>query len=409
MRKKFVLLSVLQILLFITGCEVLESSEQSQVSGYTESFGAESNLTDDQSTESNGEEEDDTSGNAVEAPLDEVCFITEENGKRHVLIYSTQQIQTIIHKREQGQLAPMSADTIKRIIEETLTLFESNDIIQIHSLDGQMSTYYGLPFYRSKAYLDSFGIVQENTPFLDYKKSLCEVIFKRIEVLHPSIYDGFESESKYVFAATSASLDIEATEFQNALFNVYELGSTAPNLKTMLANYPLSAFFFDLNDKRIGYIPDISRADPSEVEQLLPDSVLPSAISPTKYDYNGKVVVIELYENDSRNMIARLRFDEKQNPDIISEVQKQFDQFLTNFSGSGNAEQSTNYRAVVYLNGFPFNSFNDTCIIYCPDGDINLSNFSGGYNIFQHNIFFQKGCQPLTQYINELLQIYLTA
>ena len=132
MRKNFVLLSVLQILLFITGCEVLESSEQSQVSGYTESFGAESNLTDDQSTESNGEEEDDTSGNAVEAPLDEVCFITKENGKRHVLIYSTQQIQTIIHKREQGQLAPMSADTIKRIIEETLTLFESNDIIQIH-------------------------------------------------------------------------------------------------------------------------------------------------------------------------------------------------------------------------------------------------------------------------------------
>lgn len=429
MRSKIGILLILFLCsLCIIGCETTntpineQSINNSETQNDVSDDGENTSVHDEQSSNnseaskdnSNGDETasnpDEIIGEPIEGQFGEYSFVYEENGKSIITIFTEEQIADIKSKRENGELFELSVDDIKFIINDTFEIFENYDIIKVRDISGNLNTYRGLSFIHSEEYFDSFGSVisTDIDASFDYKQDLINAIFKRIEVLHTEIYDGFDDESKWVFIGTKPISNDKYITLCNSLANVYEIGMGSDKDRQVLSAYKIPAFYFDIKNEQIGYIANLSSANKSAISQLYTADMLPEQVANQKYDYNGKVVVAEIYETKTKELLARVRIDEENNPDEISEIENLVNQFINSTDGSDNAQQHTEYRVAVYFNGFTFyDGKPDFSLYYAPDGDIDLISFSNGKNIFIDDYFFIKNASPLTEYINALIKSQL--
>lgn len=335
--------------------------------------------------------------------IDKHTIISQTEGKTIATIFTAEMIQEINERRKNGEVFALTDEEVKYIIQNTMHLFETYSIIRINDIDGNTNAYRGSSFFHSDEYFASFGAKNPATiDSFDYKKDLLEAILKYVEVLHSNIYDGRDDFSKFVLNTSRTFTEAEEKELLGALNSIYELEGSSASSKTILSKYQFSGFYFDIKEEELIFIPLISAADPSTKVSLITNEMLPAKISPKKYDYNGQVIVIELYNNHTNSLVVRLRYDEKNNPEVIKKANELFYASIPNLSGAGNIFQRTQYKAVVYFNGFSFN-YADTCISYAPDGDLNIFTFNDPYDL----LYSLQNSKPLTEYLNQLLSDYL--
>ena len=352
-------------------------------------------------------------GEPLDSMLGEYSFVSCENEKNIIQFYIEEQIQEFQSKQNKGERYSLTKEELNFIVSDTISVFEEYDIIYIRDIDGNLHKYYGLSFYSSEDYYNSFcgfnlGVTDAT---FDYRRDLFDVLFMRLSVLSSSVQNGFEPGG-IVFSNTDNLSEDTLKDLSEAFEQVYVYESRLPQYTQLLADYAGSAILFDTRDTFAVYCSDLSKGANSDYQYLFHNEQLDSYISPLighyKYDTDaGKAVIVELYEEKTQKLIARIRLDERNNPNEIAEIER-----LSKFKDNGatsTGDVITKYRAVIYLNGISILGYpRDSVIKYNPDGDIDRFDVTYGDDIFPRNPLWLKGAEPLTEYINELLEKELT-
>ena len=122
----------------------------------------------------------------------------------------------------------------------------------------------------------------------------------------------------------------------------------------------------------------------------------------SEYDANGKSVVIELYEEESEALIARIRLTD----DEVMQAETLLTEFAYNYGSPGNATQEANYRALLYYSGMPLWFSTDGCgaLYYCPDGDPTLCSVYGSSgNSLNYDLFHFSRFDKIANHLNGIL------
>ncbi len=394
--------------------DTMESSEVSQDESREYSENSNNSSSDhEDSSESNSEVSAPNIGEQLDSMLGEYSFVSYENEKNIIQFYSEEQIQELQSKRNKGERYSLTKEELNFIVNDTISVFEEYDIIYIRDIDGNLHKYYGLSFYSSEDYYNSFcgfnlGVTDAT---FDYRRDLFDVLFMRLSVLSSSVQNGFEPGG-IVFSNTDNLSDDKLRDLAEAFEQVYVYESYLPQYIQLLENYAGSAILFETRDTFAVYCSDLSKGTNSDYQYLFHNEQFDSYISPLighyKYDTGtGKAVIVELYEEETQELIARIRLDERNNPNEIAEIER-----LSKFKDNGatsTGDVITKYRAVIYLNGISILGYpRDSVIKYNPDGDIDRFDVTYGDDIFPRNPLWLKGAAPLTRYINELLEKELT-
>ena len=348
-----------------------------------------------------------TAQELLQKKFDAYNTVTEEDGKRVVTIFSEEQIADIRTRRENGEWFWLSSEEMLYLINDTVKLFETYDVVKVRDLEGNLKKYYGLSFFSSEEYYASFGgfdLGVTDSSF-DLKKDVYETILERVRVLNTATAADLENS----FAVTDISKKPSSDKINTLIsgINPWYTDLTSSN-----RTFSFQAWFFYSGRITCSAISQetywLTALDGAEI---YPANRFPSSVSMHKYDRQGKVVVIELYEHDSKCLIARVRFDEHRNPQQIHDLQSMLEDFKHDMDSSDNATQKTQYRAIIYFNGFDFSPETpDIGLIYSPDGELNLSRFgSNESQLFTNDFFWQVGCAPIAEYVNAILKEQLAA
>ena len=258
-----------------------------------------------------------------------------------------------------------------------------------------------MSFFSSKEYYASFGgfDLGVTDASFDLKKDVYETILERARVLNTAF---FPEQSCILTDLSEEPTDEEKALLSTSINPWFSISGTSAGKR-----YEYYAWRYsreDISVKRID-------SSVSSLAAFMPDTIvfsqitLPEWLRADKYDVRGKTAVIELYDEKTQNLIARLRYTEIDDAAIISRLQSGLSEMERQDGSSGSATQITAYRATVYLNGFDtaFYSPNPT-FRYCPDGNIDLFSFTDGNDIFQNDYLPLNGGMALTELINELLE-----
>lgn len=333
--------------------------------------------------------------------------VTEEDGKSVVTIFSEGQIADIRTRRENGEWFWLSSEEMLYLVNDTVKLFEEYDVVYIRDLEGNLKKYYGLSFFSAEEYYASFGgfDLGVTDASFDLKKDVYETILGRVRVLttfviqNESLPDEFRD---FLFIADlNTKLPKEKQDKLCQSFQQYwDLLSQGnqPIEASLGEEYSNKLFFF--SDEQIFFSQTISDFQGRQI--LFP----PNTNYPEKYDAKGRTVVIELWSKSSHDLIARLRFDDAADPDLVQRISALWEMCENAIlENEGIYDGTSQYRAVVYMNGF--DSSCSTVLRYNPDGDINRFSFSRGEDVFKNNYLLCSGSFKIAEYINELLKEYL--
>ena len=331
--------------------------------------------------------------------------VTQENGKTAVTIFSEEQIDDFNKRREQGEWFWLSTEEMLFLIEDTIRLFETYDLVYIRGLDGVLHKYYGLSFFSSEEYYASFGgfDLGVTDASFDMRKDVYKTILERSQTLS-SASGVFPNDSPFVI------LDMEKPLTEGQMETIKE--GKNPCYKTG-TYFGVALFFFE----KIHY----HKQDPNDTligaanEAILYSRDMDlGPVSYSKYDQNNeKVVVLELYDEESQSLVARLRFDSESDPNIIAQYEEKSREFLiAGEPENGLFEKFKTYRAVIYLSGFPsesitFRNEKIYAIHYCPIGSPNQLIKTFDSRIFEYQWMYQKISDELTRFTNDLLSEYL--
>lgn len=356
-----------------------------------------------------------TPGVPIEGKFGEYTFVDEQDGKSIATIYSWEQLMDIQTRRANGEWFSLSSEDIKFLIEDTRMMFENYDVIKIRDIRGKVNTYNGFSFYFSDEYYECFNgfTTDSNDASCNVKIDLLEAIYSRIEMLNSAAFDSQEG-GKIILSDVTTLSENEIAALQNSHAHVFLMGGSSDSDKEVLSKYPVDLYHFVYSDYQLDYISDISKANNAKQTDLCID-LFPEWSGEFKYDIFEKNIVVELWDEETKCMLARIRVDESNNPNEYAELSKRIsaiklDDIDVNPANLGNkvTEQTTDYRVVVYMNGLDFcgGAFSP-CFRYSPDGDINLFNIDNPMTIFQHNLLYQQGVEHITEYVNTLLKAKL--
>lgn len=325
--------------------------------------------------------------------------VAEENGKTAVTIFSEEQIDDFNAQRNNGEWFWLSTEEMLFLIEDTISLFETYDIVYIRGLDGVLHKYYGLSFFSSEEYFASFGgfdLGVTDVSF-DLKQDVYETILERTTVLNCAVYSGGFSTQTFMYSDIQRAL---STNEQNELYHALNPWYQDSNLMKSFVSWRFdnqSIYYYQCRPN------DVYSFDTANTVTVYGEKTSFPGVSDIKYDRNGQVVIIELYETKTQKLIARLRYNDKEHPEVIQSIKKQLYVLLSDNESSNTSVQKTSYRAVIYFN-FDAIGSNPIAIKYCPDGDLTLYSHTGSNDIFATDYFFQKGSFDLLAYINTLLK-----
>lgn len=417
----FLLLAFVALCLF--ACGDAETSNENSTKPPEETSADESSVTESSITESIFEESshsaessvpEESSEPEVSIPeeviekIDQYTTISTVGEQTIATVFDLDFVTDIRTRREQGEILHLSDDEVQYIIQNTIKLFEEYDLVRVYDKDGTLHTYRGLDFMLSEEYFASFGVIGKQTDVsFDPAGDISKMLYMQVELLHSIIYDGADDGSHWVLV-TDKPLSREEWEDVDSAFNyVYEQPFGNDVHRAMLKKYPFPAYYFDVDEKRIDYVPLISAADRNTQKAVYSLQSLPDYLGKHKYDCVGKVVVVELFDYETKELITRIRFDEQSHLEEINRFFGLWNDFLQN-PIQDVATVTSKYRAGVYLMGATVHGWptEDWAYIYCPDGNLNRCELMG-QNVFYTDLLIKTGCQQLNECLNEMIKNYL--
>ena len=351
------------------------------------------------------------------AKFDIYTHISEKDGGRIATVYSKEQIADIQNSRADGKWMYLTGEEALYLLDDTMKLFQEYDTVVINDLRGVEHTFHGVPFYSSPEYESSFGKVslENGDASYDLRRDLYEAMLYRVEALQSGItrqkLSGKGQEMvAYINmseATDQASLDLyRHTIIRYFLGNDYLTTKNVINMEDELRSFDFGALTF--YQERVYYVKDLSLVDQAKWIELYPDGMFEPYSGLDKYDQNAeKVVVIELWEESTGNCIAKLRLDSVSNAQEIDKIQALWNELEGNIGSVPSSEYSvlTDYRVVVYLNGFA-SVVDCTNFRYQPDGNLNKWQFNPADSTFEPLCL--AGSQAIAEYINHILSQKLT-
>lgn len=337
---------------------------------------------------------------------------TTENGKKIITVYDTETITDILHRKSLGAWLYLTTEEMLYLIENTVEMFKTYDIIRVYDKDGNLLSYYGLSFYSSEEYLACFngfdyGI---NDISFDMKEDIFNAVFARAAVLNSAVYDAYLNGTGG--RATSMITDMKYapnSDEANVLsygLNPWSKDKTDENGNPATSNKHYGVWIFDKS--LIWFSGDSAEVrldfSPLDMEALYPEKFNFDTIGQMKYDQNGKVIVAEVYDSESRQMIARVRFDEINDPEIIEKAEKLQEQVFGQMESTDNHFEKSDYYIVLHLNGFE----SDTVVmhpqyVYFSDGDLTK------YDLYEDGLFMDyttvySDGSVFASYMNEIIK-----
>lgn len=332
--------------------------------------------------------------------LGEYTFISESDGKSIAGIYSAEQIANIQQRRNNGEKFYLSNEELLFVVNDTISLFETYDLICITDIDGNVSSYNGLSFYKSDEYYSLFNKLSLDnniTYSFDLDSDICEVIYKRIEVLNENTCNDFTMsgmtvDASVVFASPNKDDGSEKLkEIAECIYSVYYCDRT--NLADKLTNYQCCGLIFQ--DDCIYYIDDLSSGISEKLSLLHPNDSFKGNAGKYEYGNNKHSIIVEIYDETNKCIIARIRIAD---PEKVNAIEKLWTDMsnLMNANDPQKVFKPSNYRIVVYMNGVSesfYYKYNDTCNEWA-------------YNVpenFSANMFPMTGSSSLATYLNKTI------
>ena len=340
-------------------------------------------------------------------------FTSVENGKTVATVFSEAQVKDIVKRRESGEWLCLSVQDIKTIVAETAKLFEDFDLVRVRNLHGEVHVYYGRSFYGSCEYFDCFNrLYDEGDPqsTFDLQQDLCDAVFARVELLHSAVSTDFKVFGRplgekvgVVLPGLEQKVDKSKLDEQiSAIYLGYKNNSAV--------NYDGSAVLFEKD--WIDLIEDASRM---KTVELFPVGAF--AGNAGKYEYGNpeKVVVAEVREYQSNDIVARVRIDDSQQ---LTKIEGLWNKLATSTTANPTTgKDAPQYYAIVYFNGFDgyfggvaSSRNNISCIMYfIEDGQMKYS--LADEAAAKAKIFFMScTCSDngLGEYLNEIIADVLT-
>ena len=349
------------------------------------------------------------------AKFAEYTHVSEENGKKVVTLYSADQIAAINARRATGEQMPMSNDEVLYLINDTVKLFEGYDIVRVVDINGTVHTYRGISFYSSEEYYNSFGVVTEQTSdSYDLEGDVYKAMIYRIEALCTSL-SRYSPNNKYIGMVLYTDVDVAHDEwtYHSWAWSLYyslhdELYAEQKGEQTLgqLAKLPGGAFIFA--DERVEYISDMSNFSECGVVKLYSNDIFADVRGETKYDSNANaVVVVELWDQETGELKARLRFDSTNNPEEIAKITQLWQDVINNVTSipTDTYMIQTKYRVAVYMTGIPglITGKNGDSFMYRPDEYLDYWSFCEGNENFLDYPIQLGGSQAIAEYINALI------
>lgn len=413
--KKILLLTISLLIMVCSsyGCDTSqEISDSSYISSDIDNSSLIPDISQSDNKDTSSDNTSDISSEYIDLPIGEpieeqqygeYSFGSEHNGKSIVTIYNPEQIADFQQRRNDGEFFSCSTETILYLIEDTKELFQQYDIIRIRDINGNLNIFYGESFILSEEYMNSFnGFDIGNTEAsYDLRRDLLIAIFTRIEVLNSAVFESKQSSGMIMLTDVNSLTDAEIKKIQNAHLNLYLLNGNSDSDKQFLSQYSIDLFHFDIRNEKLQYIDDISKTSNAVVTELYTEEFVPEKAGQYKYDDEDSII-IELWEEQTNSIIARIRYDKNSSPEIFAEIEKRVNQ--SKFSGAGAEKYVKDYRVVVF--GITLQDYSpNKPFMYFPDGDINQFSYVSGCEIydFKEDFLFMQGCGTLTEYINELL------
>jgi len=351
--------------------------------------------------------------------FDAYTVISEEEGKSEVTIYTEEQIADFVARRENGEWFSLTADELLYLTNDTIALFDRYETIRILDLDGKTNVYHGKSFYASEEYAEYFsGVITEETDAsFNLRQDVYRAIYARLSVLTTAVHSDRNTTVVYADLSTQDDqwkmdslnlfmLDLALKMDENDIAIQGEVSSVSP--------YGALLFY----QQSIYYTPDISKA--SEAQEIeLPVQERDGLIS-QKYDTNDDaVVVIEVWEEASRSVVATLRLDSTNDAEEVATISALWSELMFDRKGCAFEDQSalTPYRVAVYVNGVemmygeqndPYASGYSRGFRYNPDGNLDVWGVTcGGGADEVFDWYFCGGSQELAEYVNSILKARL--
>lgn len=403
--KKLITILIIFVLLFLCVACDYASSDMSQSE-------IESNSSDVSKAENTSTPTSETTSqpNISQAPIEgeqqtgtllgEYTFISESDGKSIAGIYSAEQIANIKQRRTNGEKLYLSNEELLFVVNDTISLFETYDLIRITDIDGNVSSYNGLSFYKSDEYYSLFNKLSPDnniTYSFDLDSDICEVIYKRIEVLNENTCNDFTMNGMTVGASVTfanPNKDISSEKLKDAsecIYSVYYCDRT--NLSNKLIDYQCCGLIFQ--DDCIYYIDDLSSGKLASCILIHPDDSY--NVNAGKYEYgnNEHSIVAEIYDETNKCIIARIRITD---PEQVSAIENLW-QDMSNLMDANDPQKvfkTSNYRIIVYMNGIGksfYYKYDETCDEWAYNAQ---ENFLG-------NMFSMIGSSNLAAYLNKTI------
>lgn len=411
----FLLLISLMLTLFC-GCEESKNEASKEISTEISKEASEEISLPDEESEAEVSIDTETPGEVMEGKFGEYCFESEQDGKKVITIYSYEQITNINARREEGEWFSLTAEEMEYLIWDTKDKLDNYDIVRIRSLDGSISTYYGVSFYGSEDYYACFngfdiGNVEESYSF-DFKEELLWAMYKRIEVLNSACAlaaTGMDVKTRDRIVLSDAKPMTEKelndlAEYYNDVF-VHEID------KKGFEDTTGDVFYFKAVGTYISlwHTENISKGLSAKTTRMLEGNFGYSQMGTYKYDCISPNIVIELWSEETQKMVARIRIDEQTDPELISELRTRCDEFLF-IQDTEQFPPTHNYRAAVYLNGFTvIGHMADIAFMYYPEGNIDQFTLVVGNPVFMEpengkTRLGAMGCESVSEFANRMLE-----
>lgn len=403
--KKLITILIIFVLLFLCVACNYASSDMSQSE-------IESNSSDVSKAENTSTPTYETTSqpNISQAPIDgeqqtgtllgEYTFISESDGKSIAGIYSAEQIADIQKRRNNGEKLYLSNDELLFIVNDTISLFETYDLICITDIDGNVSSYNGLSFYKSDEYYSLFNKLSPDnniTYSFDLDNDICEVIYKRIEVLNENTCDdftmsGMTTGASVAFANPNKDVNSEKLkEISEYIYAVYYCDRS--NLSNKLTDYQCCGLIFQ--DDYIYYIDDLSSGTSEKLTLLHPHDNYKGNAGKYEYGNNEHSIIAEIYDETDKCIIARIRIAD---PEQVNAIEKLWQEMYSSMDANDPQKvfKPSDYRVVVYLNGIGEGFY------YKYDDFCNEWSFMASEN-FLGNMFQLTGSSNLAAYLNNII------
>ena len=354
-------------------------------------------------------------GEQMEGTFGKYTFVSEENGKRVAGIYSTEQIQDFVTRRENGEWYTITYDEMCYLVEDTFKLFEEYDLVRITDLQGEVHTYYGLSFYSSEEYYDCFNrLASSDDPActFDLDQDIRDVTFMRLDALTTSVCHEFKTPSGWSIGGDPVifyfGIEEEMSKEQMEKMSGYVWTVYNDRYAGDLSAYPYGVLIFCY--QQMYAVPDVTDASRDKLRNFDPGERF--AYNAGKYEYGNteKTVIVEIQETKNYYPVARIRIDSEEHLAEIGDQWVKLRDKDKKRDPEDTFDQDSDYRIIVYLNGFP-NYYQEMdvndpvmrSIMYKADGRFNAFSLAHDGTL-EDDKYHMGGCTEFATCINRIIQ-----